>query len=628
MRNLAVLMLGLLVMAGGVFAKDNLAILPFTGGVDEEGEVIAELFSFEPDLTAVFDPVPRTSINRAIRNEQRFQMAGGMTDPDTVAELGKQLGARYVVSGSITALGGQKLLVIAILQVEDLRQIAGDVQTYGNIEEIQDKLPAMARNIGEAAKRDTPSLPRLALPPVELAGGADKKDADTLAQILAVHLVRGGKYAVYPRTASLGRIQEEYANQLSGDTAEEHLVDMGRGTNPERVLSVTARKLGTRNMFNAAVINLITGVQEAGKTVNYQGLDDGIRAMEDLSVTLGGRTVPAGKEWRAADEASFKEAIAAINAAKDGEYTITLTGSFPADPVSFSNGAAKTITLRGEAAERIISCKADKPLFTVPGTVTLVLDNNLTLNGNNKKAWLGLVQMEGGALVMKAGATLMGSADIGVQVSSGGSFTMSGGTISGNSVAGGSGGVYIEDGSFTMSGGTISGNSAMGGGGGVYIEDGSFTMSGGTISGNSANGDIGGGVYVTGSFNMSGGTISGNSAMGGGGVYVSGSFSMSGGTISGNSATMGGGGVYVSGSFTMSGGTISGNSASGDIGGGGVYVEASGRFVKTGGTIDGTTTARKGKVVYVYDGSKKRNSAAGPGVNVDSGIKGKAGGWE
>jgi hypothetical protein len=77
------------------------AILSFTGGQGEEGETIAELFSFEKELTAVFASVPRTSINGAIRNEQRFQMASGMTDPDTIAALGKQLGAEYVVAGGL-----------------------------------------------------------------------------------------------------------------------------------------------------------------------------------------------------------------------------------------------------------------------------------------------------------------------------------------------------------------------------------------------------------------------------------------------------------------------------------------------------------------------------------------------
>ncbi|MDR1352906.1 MAG: penicillin-binding protein activator LpoB, partial [Treponema sp.] len=51
--------------------------------------------------------MPRTSINRAIRGEQGFQMGSGMTDPDTIAALGRQLGATYVVAGTITRLGNQ-----------------------------------------------------------------------------------------------------------------------------------------------------------------------------------------------------------------------------------------------------------------------------------------------------------------------------------------------------------------------------------------------------------------------------------------------------------------------------------------------------------------------------------------
>jgi TolB-like protein len=82
-----------------------MAILPFTGGQNEEGETIAEIFSFEPELTAVFNPVPRTTINRAIRSEQHFQVGTSLTDPDTVVALGERLGTQYVVSGSIAALG-------------------------------------------------------------------------------------------------------------------------------------------------------------------------------------------------------------------------------------------------------------------------------------------------------------------------------------------------------------------------------------------------------------------------------------------------------------------------------------------------------------------------------------------
>lgn len=86
-----------------------------------------------------------------------------------------------------------------------------------------------------------------------------------------------------------------------------------------------------------------------------------------------------------------------------------------------------------------------------------------------------------------------------VRVCGYGSFTMYGGTITGNHVNGNGGGVYVDgtNGSFTMYGGTITNNSATGSGGGVYVdgERSSFTMYGGTITNNSATGS-GGGVYV------------------------------------------------------------------------------------------------------------------------------------
>jgi hypothetical protein len=219
---------------------------------------------------------------------------------------------------------------------------------------------------------------------------------------------------------------------------------------------------------------------------------------------------------------------------------------------------------------------------------------------------------------------------------------MQGGAISGNSTSNFGGGVFVNSGgTFTMSDGTISGNSTLSSstssnwGGGVYVNSGTFTMTGGTISGNSASWR-GGGVALSNNnstFTMSGGNISGNSAKSddGGGVYVGGNgrFTMTGGTISGNSAGDWGGGVRVdAGTFTMSGGTISGNSAKNF--GGGVYVVSNGTFTKSGGgTIDATNSATNGKVAYVNSSPVRvRNSAAGSSANMDSRTSGSAGGWE
>ena len=191
-----------------------------------------------------------------------------------------------------------------------------------------------------------------------------------------------------------------------------------------------------------------------------------------------------------------------------------------------------------------------------------------------------------------------------------GTFTMYGGSISGNTADQG-GGVYNR-GTFNMNGGTITSNIAINGGG-VYINKGTFNMYGGTITGNKAeqtNGTAyGGGVYINkGTFTMSGGEITKNTAtVGGGGVLNdSGQFTMSAGTtISENKAYGGGGVLNDKGTFTMSGGTISRNELVGpdsNLSGGGVFSQG-GTFTMSGGTITGNKAKEYGGGVFINTGT-------------------------
>jgi len=328
--------------------------------------------------------------------------------------------------------------------------------------------------------------------------------------------------------------------------------------------------------------------------------------------------------------------------ANSGGYTLTIT-SASGGPYTITRGQQDTTVANG--------------LFIVQNGAKLILQN-IVIDGdqtNHTGNNASLVNVNGGELTLGNGAKLINNrAANGGGVFTSGTFTMSGGEISGNEASGGGGGVFVTTGTFTMSGSAvISGNEASGNnesrGGGVYNR-GTFTMSGSAvIRGNTASstsptgsngGGNGGGVYNDGgTFTMSesaaisGNTANGNTATkGGGGVFSFGIFNMSGGTIERNEAVNGGGVGVNGGNFTMSGTSVVSENEAGNYGGG-VYVTG-GTFSMTGGTIGGATgagntAANSGGGVFVTGGSStftmsggtvSDNKANGPTGNGGGGV--------
>ena len=230
----------------------------------------------------------------------------------------------------------------------------------------------------------------------------------------------------------------------------------------------------------------------------------------------------------------------------------------------------------------VIQTADNTDTITVYGTLNLYdkKDNSGEITHANGKNGGGVFNNNRGTFTMDGGTITGNNAGYGGGVYNVGTFTMNGGTISGNKATNYGGGVD-NYGTFTMNRGTISGNNATKEGGGVYNYK-TFTMRGGTITGNKAT-NYGGGVDNYRTFTMTGGTIEGNNAYYGGGVYNDGTFTMTQGTISGNNATFGGG-VGNHGTFTMIKGAIKDNIASEK--GSGVYSYKP--FVKEGGEIDGS----------------------------------------
>lgn len=325
---------------------------------------------------------------------------------------------------------------------------------------------------------------------------------------------------------------------------------------------------------------------------------------------------------------------------------VTLDNDYATNVVhTISEDESLEIDLAGHNINAKLENSSDN-LFSVNGTLTItdsIGGGKITLSKGDNVISVN----SGGTLNLKGGS--FDTAGCVRAIFCAGTVNMSGGTISGNTVANGNGGAILSDGgTVNMSGGTISDNHAGGNGGGISAKNSEIIISGtSVIEKNTADGTAnaadsygsGGGIYagLNSKVEIQGGTISGNTAMGnsrsiisgGGGVYAK-ELIISGGMIFGNDAkgwglNGKGGGVNAI-NLVMIAGTISGNHAHS---GGGIYMRAhtvndyakiEGHLTLTGGII-GSKSYIEGKSIKAGTASGGNEADyCGGGIFLDYGV--------
>jgi formylglycine-generating enzyme len=286
-----------LLLPAALFAqkKEKLVIFPFTGGEVRDGDYIAANLARKKVLKDCFkEVIPETWANKTTRQfEQRFQRNSGLTDADTIFELGKAVGASHVIAGYITRLGDQKLVLVSIMDVESLQQIAGYYKRYDTIEEIDEPITEMADRLAQAVSRDTSGLPGLSVPPFVISPEIDQNRAMVLAQMLSCDLANAGKYAVLPRTDSLEKVKEEQRRQREdGSTNPERVKLLGKGRNAQYVLSGKVEKLGETVTQFAADILTMNGGQYLDAVEKYKDFAEGFTLIPRIAAKLSGQAPP------------------------------------------------------------------------------------------------------------------------------------------------------------------------------------------------------------------------------------------------------------------------------------------------------------------------------------------------
>ena len=302
-------------------------------------------------------------------------------------------------------------------------------------------------------------------------------------------------------------------------------------------------------------------------------------------LTIAGTAVLNGKIQIAEDVQSSASLIDCT-----GSLTMNDGAEVSGIDANDSSGATAAVKISGEGAE-----------FTINGG---------TITNNHEK---------GGANSVKGGA---------VQVLNGAKMTMNNGEIKSNNhddpddIVVHGGGIYVDAASVEMNGGTITDNQAFQGAGVYLTENSSFTMKGGSISGNgyanrSKFAPAGGGIYAGDGCTVTiqsadkehPATISDNKTLKtgnyvqaqGGGIFATGENTkviLKDAVVSGNTSAMGsgiaGGGIYVEddASLDITGSTITENmgyplleSLKYESGGGGIVADGAASVAITGSTI-------------------------------------------
>jgi hypothetical protein len=349
------------------------------------------------------------------------------------------------------------------------------------------------------------------------------------------------------------------------------------------------------------------------------------------------------------DSGELAAALSAIQSSSASDFIISVVGDFNASPLALTESAYsnKTITLTSGGGMWAIALSGTGSLFTVGSASTedfKFIVQDIILKGRDSNN-APLVKVEGGALILNAGAKITGNATSGtgggVQVSAG-LFELAGGAVSGNT-AGGGGGVFMEGGTFEMNGGSVNSNKSLinaetstvervachSCGGGVYMGGGAFVMTGGGIRANTAESRARSTTFLT-----TGERSSAYSYAYGGGVYVgAGNFALSGGAISGNDVVSYSYSFYSStggqtNCYAYGGGIAIATSLGGWYGFSNGVVEMSGAYIggntltaTHAGTASWGDSGLYGGGVYIYLNSGGSASfTKAPGMNSGSGV--------
>jgi hypothetical protein len=241
---------------------------------------------------------------------------------------------------------------------------------------------------------------------------------------LTANLVDSGKLTVVNRS-EIDLIRSEFDFQYSGEVSDDSMQSLGQMLGAQSIISGSLTDMGgfyrivirVLNVQNASVEvqyranivsdNIVAALLQGGRSGGQTSLSGTVTASGGTATTPSGTSgsvqvqpqapvQPAPTPQPAASQqnvitveggASLVEKLRWLeeNATRNTEYRIELTANETIGPQTLSySGRTVAIRLIGSGGERTISLTGNGSLFTIDSGVTLILDNNIALQGHSR----------------------------------------------------------------------------------------------------------------------------------------------------------------------------------------------------------------------------------------------------
>jgi formylglycine-generating enzyme required for sulfatase activity len=267
--------------------KPTLTILPFTGAVGGDEEIIALLFANQGDIRTAFTVIPCTTNFKRI-SEETVVLSSAKNHEAIIGVVQQELNADFTLMVRAEKVGTTHLVLVSLVDLKTLRLLSGEYRQYRSLSEFRGSVPAIVANLIQATQRRDEEVPRLTVFPFYIHG-VPSWEADILVQLLAIELANSRNYTVLPWDLSIETLIRDFSIPYSGIIDPDRIKTIGIITNIPYVLAGDVLNLGSTNLFIASIVDTEDGTLVSGGDIEYRVINEDLSPlMAELLTSLSG----------------------------------------------------------------------------------------------------------------------------------------------------------------------------------------------------------------------------------------------------------------------------------------------------------------------------------------------------